>query len=86
MHSTSVYGLEVLVLERTGGKALANDHRVRAQRAVFSGFWYPERHHCEDQSNAVYCLFLQYALCNLQFVTIPIYPTAYGAYFAHFTS
>ena len=85
MHSTSVYGLEVLVLERTGGKALANDHRVRAQRAVFSGFWYPERHHCEDQSNAVYCLFSQYAVCNLWFVTIPIYG-AYGAYFAHFTS
>ena len=28
MDSTSVYGLELLVLEGTGGKALATDHRV----------------------------------------------------------
>ena len=28
MVSTSVYGLEVLVLEGSGGKALATDHRV----------------------------------------------------------
>ena len=27
MDSTSVYGLELLVLEGTGGKALATDHR-----------------------------------------------------------
>ena len=27
MDSTSVYGLELLVLEATGGKALATDHR-----------------------------------------------------------
>ena len=30
MDSTSVYGLDLLVLEGTGGKALATDHRVRA--------------------------------------------------------
>ena len=29
MESTSVYGLELLVLEGTGGKALATDHRER---------------------------------------------------------
>ena len=28
MDSTSVYGLELLLLEGTGGKALATDHRV----------------------------------------------------------
>ena len=28
MHSTSVYGLELLVLEGPGEKALATDHRV----------------------------------------------------------
>ena len=28
MDSTSAYGLELLVLEGTGGKALATDHRV----------------------------------------------------------
>jgi len=27
MHSTSVYGLKLLVLEGGGGKALATDHR-----------------------------------------------------------
>ena len=29
MYSTSVYGLETLVLEGTGGRALASDHRAR---------------------------------------------------------
>ena len=31
MDSTSVYGLELLVLEGTGGKALATDHRAGAK-------------------------------------------------------
>ena len=33
MDSTSVYGLELLVLEGTGGKALVTDHRV-----IYEGF------------------------------------------------
>jgi len=32
MDSTSVYGLELLVLEGTGGKALATDHRGLSEK------------------------------------------------------
>ena len=35
MDSNSVYGLELLVLEGTGGKALATDHRVNYKNAFF---------------------------------------------------
>ena len=53
MDSTSVYGLELLVLEGTGGKALATDHReyifAYVQRVLTSAevLFFPRKlHHC----------------------------------------
>ena len=37
MDSTSVYGLELLDLEGTGGKAIATDHRVLSKREGRTG-------------------------------------------------
>ena len=34
MHSTSVYGLELFVLEGMGGKALATDHRGKPEQSL----------------------------------------------------
>ena len=43
MDSTSVYGLELLVLEGTGGEALATDHREKERHGAVS---YPDKEAC----------------------------------------
>ena len=56
MHSTSVYGLELLVMEGTGGKALATDNRdlskVRKQETAAK---FPPKF-CAPQQNVAFAM------------------------------